>query len=131
MVTHRTGKGTQDCSCAYTDQPKETAMAEFDAQTQVTALREEIDKLRRDLVARTSETYEGVRERASKAGQSVRTATREGAEYVRAEGAAVAEAAREHPAAASTLALTAGLAGFALGYFLASATEPPPRRYWR
>lgn len=106
-------------------------MAEFDAQKQVTALREEIDKLRQELAARTTETYEGMRERAGKAGRSVRAAARGGADYVRAEGAAVADAAREHPAATSTLVLTAGLAGFAIGYLLAGATEPPPRRYWR
>ncbi|HVK90426.1 MAG TPA: hypothetical protein VM468_03290, partial [Mycoplana sp.] len=86
---------------------------------------------RQELAARTTETYEGMRERAGKAGRSVRAAARGGADYVRAEGAAVADAAREHPAATSTLVLTAGLAGFAIGYLLAGATEPPPRRYWR
>ncbi|PTM97354.1 hypothetical protein [Mycoplana dimorpha] len=106
-------------------------MAESDPQKQVTALREEIDKLRAELAARTAETYEGMRERAGKTGQSVRAAAREGADYVRSEGAAVADTARAHPAATSALVLTVGFAGLILGYLLASATEPAPRRYWR
>ena len=108
-------------------------MANFDAQGQITALREEIEKLRQELATKSAETYEDVRNRAGNAGRSVRAAMRTGADYVRSEGAAAADAAREHPAAVSTLVLMAGLAGLLLGYLLAS--EPPARskysRYWR
>ncbi|MDF1634334.1 hypothetical protein [Mycoplana sp. MJR14] len=107
-------------------------MAEFDAQAQLASLREEIDRLRREVAAQSSQAIEEVRDRAGKAGRSVRAAARQGAGYVRSEGAAVADAAREHPAAVSTLVLTAGLAGVVLGYLLGSAEDRAPRsRYWR
>lgn len=106
-------------------------MANLDAQAQIAALREEIDKLKEDLVTRTAGAYGNMRDKAEKAGKAVRVAAQDRADYLRAEGAAVAEAAREHPAAVSTLVLTAGLAGFAVGYLLASAAEPPRSRYWR
>lgn len=107
-------------------------MAEFDAQTQLASLREEIDRLRKDFGAQSATAIEEVQERAGRAGRSVRAAAKQGAGYVRSEGTAVADAAREHPAAVSTLVMVAGLAGIAIGYALASASEPAPRsRYWR
>lgn len=107
-------------------------MANFDAQTQIETLREEIDKLHKQVAAQSAEAYEGIRNRVGKAGRSVRAAASNGAEYLRSEGTAVADTAREHPAAVSTLVLTAGLAGVVVGYLLASAAEPPARsRYWR
>ncbi|MBD9374276.1 hypothetical protein IB238_16770 [Rhizobium sp. ARZ01] len=107
-------------------------MANFDAQAQIEALREEMAKLHEELAAQSAEVYEGISNRAGKAGRSMRAAARTGAGYVRSEGTAVADAAREHPAAVSTLVLTAGLAGVVIGYLLASAAEPPTRsRYWR
>lgn len=107
-------------------------MAEFDAQTQLANLRDEIDKLRKEVATQSSQAIGEVRDRAGKAGRSVRAAAKQGAGYVRSEGAAVADAAREHPAAVSTLVLAAGLAGVVLGYLLGSAEDRTPRsRYWR
>ncbi|SOC41178.1 hypothetical protein SAMN05892877_108136 [Rhizobium subbaraonis] len=108
-------------------------MAELDAQTQLASLREEIDRLRKEMSAQASEVVDEARDRAGRAGKSMRAAARHGAGYVRSEGAAVADTAREHPAAVSTLVLVAGLAGVAVGYLLALASEHPSRssRYWR
>lgn len=107
-------------------------MAELDAQAQLANLRDELDKLRKEVAAQSSRAIDEVRDRAGKAGRSVRAAARQGAGYVRSEGSAVADVAREHPAAVSTLVLAAGLAGVVLGYMLGSAEDRTPRsRYWR
>lgn len=110
-------------------------MATFDPQAQITALREEMNKLRDELATQSAEAYEGVRNRAGSAGRSMRAAVKSGAGYVQSEGRSAADAARAHPAAVSTVVLMAGLAGLLLGYLLASASEPPARsrvsRYWR
>jgi ElaB/YqjD/DUF883 family membrane-anchored ribosome-binding protein len=107
---------------------KETAMASTDVQSQISALRAEIATLQKDLSDRGSEAYETIRDRAGNAVDAARPAVRSATKYVRSEGAAVAQAAREHPAGLSTVVLTAGLAGVVLGYLLGSLENEPPRR---
>ncbi len=103
-------------------------MASNDVQSQISALRAEIAQLQKDLGERGSEAYEAVRDRAGNAVEAARPAARSATRYVRNEGAAVAQAAREHPAGLSTVVLTAGLAGVVLGYLLGSLENEPPRR---
>lgn len=105
-------------------------MASNDVQSQISALREEIAALQKDLGERGAEAYEAVRERAGEAVDSARPAVRSATRYVRNEGAAVAQTAREHPAAVSTVVLTAGLAGVLIGYLLGSYESEPHRQRW-
>jgi ElaB/YqjD/DUF883 family membrane-anchored ribosome-binding protein len=105
-------------------------MASNDVQSQISALREEIAALQKDLGERGAEAYEAVRERAGDAVDAARPAVRSATRYVRNEGAAVAQAAREHPAALSTVVLTAGLAGVLIGYLLGSYESEPRRQRW-
>ncbi len=106
-------------------------MASNDVQSQISALRDEIAALQKDFGERSAEAYETVRERAGSAVEAARPAVRSATRYVRNEGAAVAQAAREHPAALSTVVLTAGLAGIVIGYLLGSLESEPPRRHQR
>ena len=103
-------------------------MASTDVQSQSSALRAEIATLQKDLSDRGSEAYETIRDRAGNAVDAARPAVRSATKYVRSEGAAVAQAAREHPAGLSTVVLAAGLAGVVLGYLLGSLENEPPRR---
>lgn len=103
-------------------------MASNDVQSQISALRDEIAALQKDLGERGAEAYETMRERAGNAMEAARPAMRSARKYVRNEGAAVADAAREHPAALSAVVLTAGIAGLAIGYLLGSLDSEPPRR---
>lgn len=103
-------------------------MASTDVQSQISALRAEIATLQKDLGDRGSEAYESIRDRAGNAVDAARPAVRSATKYVRSEGAAVAQAAREHPAGLSTVVLAAGLAGVVLGYLLGSLENEPPRR---
>jgi ElaB/YqjD/DUF883 family membrane-anchored ribosome-binding protein len=72
-------------------------MASNDVQSQISALRAEIASLQKDLGERGSEAYETIRDRAGNAVEAARPAVRSATKYVRNEGAAVAQAAREHP----------------------------------
>ena len=103
-------------------------MASNDVQSQISALRAEIAQLQKDLGDKGAEAYDTMRERAGNAMEAARPAVRSASRYVRNEGAAVAQAAREHPAAVSTLVLTAGLAGIVFGYLIGSLESEPPRR---
>ena len=103
-------------------------MASTDVQSQISALRAEIAQLQKDFGDKGAEAYDTMRERAGNAMEAARPAVRSAGRYVRNEGAAVAQAAREHPAAVSTVVLTAGLAGIVLGYLLGSLESEPPRR---
>lgn len=103
-------------------------MASNDVQSQISALRDEIAQLQKDFGERSAEAYETMRERAGNAVEAARPAVRSATKYVRNEGAAVAQAAREHPAALSTVVLAAGLAGIVIGYLLGSLEGEPQRR---
>ena len=103
-------------------------MASTDVQSQISALRAELAQLQKDLGDRGAEAYEAMRDRAGDAVEAARPAMRSARRYVRSEGAAVAEAAREHPAAMSTVVLAAGFAGLVVGYLLGTLENEPPRR---
>ena len=103
-------------------------MASNDVQSQITALRDELAQLQKDFGERGTEAYEAIRDRAGDAVEAARPAMRSARRYVRNEGAAVAEAAREPPAAMSTVVLAAGFAGLVVGYMLGSLESEPPRR---
>lgn len=103
-------------------------MASTDVQSQISALRAEIAQLQKDFGARGSEAYETIRDRAGIAVEAARPAMRSATKYVRNEGSAMAGIARDHPAAVSTVVLTAGLAGVVIGYLLGSLESEPPRR---
>ena len=103
-------------------------MASNDVQSQISALRAEIAALQKDFGERGAEAYETMRDRAGNAMEAARPAVRSATKYVRREGAAVAEAAREHPAALSGVVLTAGIGGMVVGYLLGSLESEPPRR---
>lgn len=103
-------------------------MASTDVQSQISALRAELAQLQKDLGDRGAEAYEAMRDRAGDAVEAARPAMRSARRYVRNEGAAVAETAREHPAAMSTVVLAAGFAGLVVGYLLGTVENEPPRR---
>jgi len=103
-------------------------MASNDVQSQISALREEIAQLQKDLGERGAEAYDTIRDRAGNAVEAARPAVRSAKRYVRNESAAMAEAAREHPAALSTVVVAAGLAGVLIGYLIGSLESEPPRR---
>lgn len=107
-------------------------MASNDVQSQIAALRDELDGIRQDLAERGSETYRTLRERAGEAAEAARPALRTARRYVRNEGTAVAQTARDHPAGLSALVIAAGLAGIAIGYLIGTLENEPPRRWhWR
>lgn len=103
-------------------------MASNDVQSQISALRDEIAQLQKDLADQGAQAYDTLRERAGNAVEAAKPAVRSAGKYVKSEGAAVAQAAREHPAALSTVVVTAGLAGMAIGYLLGVLQNEPPRR---
>lgn len=103
-------------------------MASNDVQSQISALRDELAQLQKELADQGSQAYETLRDQAGKAVDAARPAARSATRYVKTEGAAVARAAREHPAALSTVVVTAGLAGLAMGYLLGSLEGTPARR---
>ena len=103
-------------------------MASNDVQSQISALRAEIAQLQKDIGEQGEQAYKTIRDRAGNAVEAARPAVRSASKYVRDEGAAVAQTARDHPAGLSTIVLTAGLAGVAIGYLLGSLESEPPRR---
>ncbi|MFC3076218.1 hypothetical protein [Shinella pollutisoli] len=103
-------------------------MASNDVQSQISALRDEISRIQQDLAERGGDAYESLRERAGDAVEAARPAVRSARRYVRAEGAAVAQTARDHPAGLSAVVMAAGLAGIAIGYLVGTLQNEPPRR---
>lgn len=100
-------------------------------QSEIDALRSEIGKLQKELAAQGADVYEGARARTGRAARAVQPAVRSAGRYLRSEGTAVADAARNHPAALSGIVALAGLAGLAIGYLLASSEDRSyHRRYW-
>lgn len=94
-------------------------MASNDVQSQISALKDEIAKLQQDLA-----------DRAGDAMEAAAPAVRSAGKYVKSEGAAIASAAREHPAALSTVVLAAGFAGIAIGYMLGTLEDTSRRSRW-
>ncbi len=105
-------------------------MATNDVQSQISALRDEFAQLQKDMADQGSQAYEALREKAEKAVDAAGPAARSAKKYVKQEGAAVVQAAREHPAGLSTVVIAAGLAGLAIGYLLGSAEGSSRHQRW-
>jgi ElaB/YqjD/DUF883 family membrane-anchored ribosome-binding protein len=97
----------------------------------IAALQQEVARLQKMITAQGTEAYYEVRDRAAKALDSAAPRARSAVAQLKAESAAVADTAREHPAAATTALLLAGAIGFLAGYLLSGNSEPQPRQWWR
>ncbi len=97
----------------------------------IAALQQEVSRLQKIISAQSADTYYELRDRAGKAYETAAPRARKAVAQIRAEGAAVADTAREHPAAATTALVAAGAVGFLLGYLLASSAQPEPRPWWQ
>lgn len=101
-------------------------------QDEIQGLREEVYRLSEEIKTQTAAAAENVKQKASYTAGPASDVGRRAHRALRNEGAAVAEAMREHPVATSSaLTLAAGL-GLFLGYAIAvvSQDDPPRRRYW-
>lgn len=98
------------------------------------SLRAEVARLSKIVSAQSAQAYSDVRERASSVMEAATPIARKAANVARSEGSAIAQTAREHPAAAGSALTVALLVGGAIGFLLGAASrqEPDPvrRRYW-
>ncbi len=94
------------------------------------ALQQEVTRLQKLIAAQGADAYSDLRDKAGKLYDDAAPKTKHAVAQIKAEGAAAADAAREHPAAATTALVMAGLLGLVAGYLLASASEPEPQRTW-
>ncbi|MFB2553546.1 hypothetical protein [Ensifer soli] len=109
-------------------------MPQTDTESQIAALRSDVARLQKQLSAQTADVYHDLRDRADSAVRSAMPGVKQAAGYVKSEGSALAETARQHPAGLSTVVALAGVVGLAVGFLLgASHQEPPPSRWrsWR
>ncbi len=107
-------------------------MAHPNTDSELDKLRAEVSRLTKIVSEKSAEAYGGVRERAAGAVEAVTPAARKAAAVAKTEGGAVAQTAREHPAAAGSIVFLVAVVGFALGYALGTTSlrAPPPGRYW-
>jgi ElaB/YqjD/DUF883 family membrane-anchored ribosome-binding protein len=96
----------------------------------IAALQQEVSRLQKMISAQGAEAYYEVRDRAGKAYDDIAPRAKTTVAQIKAEGAAAAGAAREHPTAATTALMVAGAIGFLAGYLL-SSHQAPPRQWWR
>ncbi|MBB2675354.1 hypothetical protein N2597_16260 [Rhizobium sophoriradicis] len=97
----------------------------------IAALQQEVSRLQKMISAQSAEAYYEVRGRAGKAYDEALPRAKNAVAQIRAEGAAAAGAAREHPAATTTALLLAGAVGFLFGYLLSGSPQPQHRHWWR
>ena len=101
---------------------------------EIESLRAEVARLSKIISAQSAQAYSDVRGRASGVIDAAAPVAKKAANVARAEGSAIAQTAREHPAAAGSALTLALLVGGAIGFLLgaASRAEPEPlrRRYW-
>jgi ElaB/YqjD/DUF883 family membrane-anchored ribosome-binding protein len=98
----------------------------------IASLQQEVSRLQKMISAQGSEAYYELRDRAGKAYDTAAPKAKSAVAQIRAESAAVADTAREHPAATSTALALVGALGFLAGYLIASASqEPSPRQWWQ
>ncbi|WP_137156085.1 hypothetical protein [Rhizobium sp. FKL33] len=97
-------------------------------EQQLATLREQIADISEALSGITSDAADAARPRLRSASKQARHA----AHALRLQGEEAVETVRAHPGAATSIAVTAGLIGAAIGYLAgaASASEPP-RSKWR
>jgi len=102
--------------------------------TDLESLRAEVARLSKIVGAQSAQAYSDVRDRASSVLDVAAPVARKAASAARTEGSAIAQTARDHPAAAGSALTLALLVGGAIGFLLGAASrqepEPPRRRYW-
>lgn len=102
--------------------------------SEIESLRAEVARLSKIVSAQGAQAYSDVRDRASGVIDAAAPVARKAASVARAEGSAIAQTARDHPAAAGSALTLALLVGGAIGFLLGAAArqepEPPRRRYW-
>lgn len=97
----------------------------------IAALQQEVSRLQKMISAQGAEAYYEVRGRAGKAYDDAVPRAKSAVAHIKAESAAAAGAAREHPAATTTALVLAGAIGFLAGYLLSGSPQPQPRQWWR
>jgi ElaB/YqjD/DUF883 family membrane-anchored ribosome-binding protein len=97
----------------------------------IAALQQEVARLQKLVSAQGTEAYYELRDRAGKAYDEAAPRAKRAVAQIRAEGAAVADAAREHPTATTTAFALVGAIGFLAGYLLAGHSQPEPRQWWQ
>lgn len=107
-------------------------MADATTSKDIESLRAEVSRLTKIITAQGAQAFSDVRHGAANVVDAATPAARRVAEAAKAEGTAIAQSAREHPAAAGSVLLVAAAIGLGIGYILgvASQPEPPRRRYW-
>ena len=101
--------------------------------TDLESLRAEVARLSKIVSAQSAQAYSDVRDRASNVMDAAAPLAKKAASVARSEGNAIAQTAREHPAAAGSALTLAILLGGAIGFLLGAASrepEPVRRRYW-
>lgn len=73
---------------------------------------------------------EDVRGRAATAINGAGRKVQDAASYAKDEAVSMGTVVRDHPAAASTALLTAGVVGGLVGYFLANSSQPARSSHW-
>lgn len=101
------------------------------ADSEITALREEVSRLSKIISAQSARAYSDTRDRANEAYEAALPHARRALEQVKAEGSAVAEATREHPVGIGGVVILATALGMVVGYALGAATQSEPRSWWR
>jgi len=96
----------------------------------ISALQAEVTRLQKMITAQGTEAYYELRDKAGKIYDDAAPKARNAVAQIKAEGAAAADAAREHPAATTTALALVGIVGFIAGYMLAGASQPEPQRTW-
>ncbi|WP_426230830.1 hypothetical protein [Pararhizobium sp. DWP3-4] len=100
----------------------------------IESLRAEVARLSKIVSAQSAQAYSDVRDRASSVLDAAAPVARKAVSAARTEGSAIAQTAREHPAAAGSALTFALLVGGAIGFLLGAASkqepEPSRRRYW-
>lgn len=101
-------------------------------ENDINFLRTEVARLSKIIGAQSAQAYSDVRDRAANVVDAAAPAARKAANIAKAEGNAIAQTAREHPAAAGSVVFVAAAIGLLVGYAIGSASqpEPPRRRYW-
>jgi ElaB/YqjD/DUF883 family membrane-anchored ribosome-binding protein len=97
----------------------------------IAALQQEVSRLQKMISAQGTQAYYELRDRTGKAYEDAAPRAKRAVAHMRAEGAAVADAAREHPTATTTAFALVGAVAFLAGYLLAGHSQPEPRQWWQ
>lgn len=96
-------------------------------ENQIGELREQIAHINRSLSDHGIDIDE-IRHEAGEALEGAARSVRKAARHAQEEATAIAEVARENPAATTTVLTAVGLIGFAIGYAVANAERA--KRWW-